>query len=513
MRLNPQELVGLDDSSIGALIRNGLLGDGIDIAELMEELSEVEKAELLGVQSSESGAYGMDYLQCPSCSTLVMFAKGTTPPTKCSKCGGEVSSNPGVHTSNTPGQQIIFNINSGPATGLQSSQGTQDGAGEHSDGSELLQFGETLTIKDVPIFAVGTHNGKAYTEADLDLMVTNSKTLKGQVIPPLKLGHKGQKIIKTQGMPAAGWMEGLRREGKLLLATFKQVPKRIAQLIKDGAWKRPSAEIYKNFKDSAGKQYGLVVAAVALLGADPPAVKGLPAWDSLPEIEKLYNSSLDANDLIVVELEFNEGEIQITDGQEGSEDSVSAGTSIEDRMKTMETTLATQKTEHDTQMATMQLEVDAAQASARKSSMEAFLEKAKKDGKLTPAVEKKVLRLAEILATASPDKYSEKGDDGTDVEKEQPALDLFKEIVEALPAVVNFGEESTGDGTREGVGTVVKVDGEEFTTKKKSTEVVTEKEVHEKILKLCEEKGWDPEDDEMYGEAYILLSEDDPATG
>ena len=190
-----------------------------------------------------------------------------------------------------------------------------------------------------------------------------------------------------------------------------------------------------------------------------------------------------------------------------------ASPSMEDRMKTMETTLVTQKTEHDTQMTAMQLKVDAAQASARRSSMEAFLEKAKKDGKLTPAVEKKVLRLAEILATASPDKYSEKGDDGTDVEKEQPALDLFKEIVEALPAVVNFDEESTGDGTREGVGTIVNVDGEEFATKKKSSEVVTEKEVHNKILELCEKKGWDPEDDEMYGEAYILLSEDDPATG
>lgn len=140
-----------------------------------------------------------------------------------------------------------------------------------------------VTINGVEIFASGIHNGDNYSEQDLDGMISAA----GQVgfTAPLKLGHMSDgdtaALLKAEGMPAFGYIKNLRRVGAKLLADFVNVPRRLASLIKNGAYKRVSAEIYWNYKNNQGS-WPRVLKAVALLGGEIPAVT------SLKEIEALY---------------------------------------------------------------------------------------------------------------------------------------------------------------------------------------------------------------------------------
>lgn len=140
---------------------------------------------------------------------------------------------------------------------------------------------ETVDINDVEILAVGTWHGSGgavtFTDDDLQEIVDNFgdiKSLEGvNYEPPAKLGHaEKQKLLQEDGYPAAGWVSSLKKVGDKLVASFKDVPKRIAQLIEAGGYKKVSSEVYPSY-ELAGKKYGKVLKAVAFLGADIPAVK------------------------------------------------------------------------------------------------------------------------------------------------------------------------------------------------------------------------------------------------
>ena len=60
------------------------------------------------------------------------------------------------------------------------------------------------------------------------------------------------------------------------MANFLKVPKKIYDVIKAGAYKHISSEIYLDYP-----KVGKVLRAVALLGADIPAVKGLDGVEAL----------------------------------------------------------------------------------------------------------------------------------------------------------------------------------------------------------------------------------------
>jgi len=134
---------------------------------------------------------------------------------------------------------------------------------------------KTFDIEGVEIFAAGKPNGHTYTEKDLEEMVKGFYETKSILKPYLKLGHDdNQKLAQRSGMPALGWIENLRKKGKKLVADFVKVPKKIYDLIKAGAYRRISSEIFWNIP-VAGKTYRRLLKAVALLGADTPAVGNL----------------------------------------------------------------------------------------------------------------------------------------------------------------------------------------------------------------------------------------------
>lgn len=136
-------------------------------------------------------------------------------------------------------------------------------------------------VQDVEIFAVGTWNGDTYNEKDLDDMVSAFHELKAEIKPYIKLGHdKDQKLLQEDGMPAAGWVTNLKRQGGKLLADLRDIPKILKELIEKKAYGRFSSEIYWDL-EKGDKVYRRVLKALALLGADTPAVSTLDDFINL----------------------------------------------------------------------------------------------------------------------------------------------------------------------------------------------------------------------------------------
>jgi len=169
---------------------------------------------------------------------------------------------------------------------------------EQRNGAWVKAFAamKTVTVPGVEIFAVGKHNGDPYSADDIDGIVDASKSLKGRVDAPVKLGHTSDEFNKAiskkmhipqelihgengNGALAFGWCDNLRREGKLLKADFVGVPEPVADLIKSGLYKKVSCEIAIDFKDR-GNNYPFVLTGVALLGAELPAVRDIEGLEA-----------------------------------------------------------------------------------------------------------------------------------------------------------------------------------------------------------------------------------------
>ena len=144
----------------------------------------------------------------------------------------------------------------------------------------------TRTVYDVEVFATGTWTDsgghtETFTADDIDAMVRNF-----QEGAPLKAGHSSDefnsKVAQAlevpidvvtgseagQGAVGLGRMIKLKRAGDRLLASFRYVPVKIAQLIKDKLYNSVSAELTKT-------DGGYIIRGVALLGAQRPAVECL----------------------------------------------------------------------------------------------------------------------------------------------------------------------------------------------------------------------------------------------
>ena len=142
-------------------------------------------------------------------------------------------------------------------------------------------------LENVEIFKVGRWKGDNYTKEDLDEMIRAFEEVGNLVKPYIKLGHdEDQKLLQKDGYPAAGWITGLKRKGDSLLAKFSGLPEKIYFLIKNKAYGRMSSEIF-NKVIFGGKKYSKVVRAVALLGANTPAV------ETLDDFINLYTENLE----------------------------------------------------------------------------------------------------------------------------------------------------------------------------------------------------------------------------
>lgn len=129
------------------------------------------------------------------------------------------------------------------------------------------------------IFAVGQWNGMNFTEEDLDDIVTNFDSLNDVHKVPLKFGHNEEQPA-LDGQPAIGWISRVFREGQKLFADFTNMPEVVLNAIKEKLYRTVSVELLFDV-DHKGKRFGHVLDAVALLGADQPAVNTLEDLNAL----------------------------------------------------------------------------------------------------------------------------------------------------------------------------------------------------------------------------------------
>jgi ribosomal protein S24E len=289
---------------------------------------------------------------------------------------------------------------------------------------------ETFELKDFPFFKSGTHNGRTYSESDLDRLVSNFYSLQPQVKPVLKLGHGGQKFLRDEGYPAAGWIDKLKKVGQVLYADIKNIPKRIYELLKSKAYQRPSAEIYADFQDDKGQKYGLTLSAIALLGADIPAIK------SLPDIEALFNNEVFTSVIACYNENFDRnkgGLIMADDPKPTTEQEIAK---LQAELKSKADRVA-------------KLEADAAQIkeTQRVEGIKASIAKYKESGKVLPVQE---VALSTLLLSFDETKVLKYSDNGTSQDLKQSEL-LFK-VLDALPNVVQFAELSQQRGKQDAKG-------------------------------------------------------------
>ena len=143
------------------------------------------------------------------------------------------------------------------------------------------------SIRGIEIFATGTHNGDKYTEKDIDDIVDAFNALDYR--PAVKVGHTKDE----PGAPSYGWIENLRKSGTKLLADFTDMHDSVVNAIRERKYDNVSSEIYFNLK-RGGKTFRRALKAVALLGAEVPAVAGLVPLHKMQfaaegEFEKAFN--------------------------------------------------------------------------------------------------------------------------------------------------------------------------------------------------------------------------------
>jgi hypothetical protein len=295
-------------------------------------------------------------------------------------------------------------------------------------------------LNHVEIFATGTwhpSSGKVtITEEDLDDMVQSFTEL-GSIpgfTPVLKLGHAdAQKWFGQKGgSPALGFVSKIWREGRKILANFSNVPDSIVDLISKRRYNSVSVEIFPRYEHE-GRTLKNVLFAVALLGAELPAVKGLKELAS-----SLFNAStaFSSADVVV----FEKGEPVMTAvqfSQEQHETLLEAA--IAKAVEITKGEFAQKVSDLETSVTKLTGERDRAvealrefTANADKREFETMVETAMKDGKLTPAQKPMALAFADSL------KGMVKFGDG-----EKPAKVLFKEFLDGFKAGPDTSEKGS----------------------------------------------------------------------
>jgi hypothetical protein len=158
----------------------------------------------------------------------------------------------------------------------------------HRPGSPLLLLRgrqqaapATVTIRNVELVRAGTWDASTgrvtITPADLDDIVSAGADTEVDH-GPVKIGHTGAWATLGDSAPALGWLDNLRRVGNSVVGDLIDVPARLAAIMPK-AFRRRSVELLGGpngpVTTPSGRSYRMVLAGLALLGVQAPAVKGL----------------------------------------------------------------------------------------------------------------------------------------------------------------------------------------------------------------------------------------------
>jgi hypothetical protein len=284
----------------------------------------------------------------------------------------------------------------------------------------------------VPVLAPGSYTdmhgrGIAFAAADLAALAENYDPSWHPAM--LNLEH-------ADGGPALGRVQALAFDGRYLYADLVQVPLVLAEAIDSGRYPYRSAEVYA---DLEGR--GPYLRAVALLGARPPAVKGLPpmppreehpaaaAGTARPEA----GSSGGAAASPLQRARRGEGHIITIYSEVPMAPKTAEKPAAEEAVKLAE---------ENHRLAEENRQLRLAQ---REREVVYFLAELRDQGQLTPAMEDAGLKAALVAAQEHP--LDVKLDDGTNA----PLGSVLQDVLRALPASFSPGETLEANSSEEGL--------------------------------------------------------------
>jgi hypothetical protein len=311
-------------------------------------------------------------------------------------------------------------------------------------------------IKGVEIFSTGTWNGDPYTTDDLDEMVKAYSEMQSTLKPALKFGHTAeQKLLQADGMPAAGWIGALYRKGDKLVADFVDMPRQVYELIQKKAYKKVSSEVFWNI-EIAGKKYKRMLAAVALLGADTPAVMNLKDILAMYGLQDGAIKSYATDESAITIRQYTTEPLSEADDMKTAEQLAKELEAAQAEAKTYSDEKAALKAEADAAKAeVIQLKEFKAAAEARAAEAEKAAAEQALDASVEAMVAEKTISKAmkPYIRTLLGEEKKEYALKVGDKDEKLSKADLLKSILKlhAEAAKVNFVESSV-DGDKGGAG-------------------------------------------------------------
>jgi len=279
--------------------------------------------------------------------------------------------------------------------------------------------------EEIAIFRAGEYPQGTISEADLDDVVRDYDPAVHEA--PVVVGHP------THNNPAFGWVDCLRREGKLLLARLKDVVPEFADVVKNGLYKKRSASFLRPHQSPTGRWY---LNHIGFLGAKAPQVKGLK---DIGFADARYRADIDFEEEEAMEtLKKEQVHKMIDDAVNKARDETRA--EFQDTINTLKKeNIALQNKVKNAEERAAKVAADA----ARKETA-AFCEDLIRQGRLMPAM--RDAGLVEFMMSLDPEttivNFAEMG---KDPEKLAPRS-WMKRFLESLPPLVNFGRIIPGDG-------------------------------------------------------------------
>jgi hypothetical protein len=301
-------------------------------------------------------------------------------------------------------------------------------------------------INGVEIFSTGVWSGNrtvTVTENDLHEMVNSFNQLTSKVTgfkPFLKLGHtEMQKFFGGEsGAPSLGFVSKVWVEGDKILANFSNVPDTLVDLIREGRYNSVSIE-YLPRVPFEGSTFKNVLRAVALLGAELPAVKGLKELSASLMSEFAFEfEDADPAETFEKELEMPNEEAKFSQSQlDGLIEAAvnkavdTAKESFSDEVEALKAEIESLKGDN-AKLAEGKATVEASMkefvTASEQKEIESLVDKAVDAGKIVPAERDKYIALAQVDQTI---KFGE---------DEVSARKLIESILEGVKPKVDMSE-------------------------------------------------------------------------
>lgn len=313
----------------------------------------------------------------------------------------------------------------------------------------------------VEVFRAGSQTSssgytKEWTKEDLEDIVKKYDAKNHEA--PLVIGHP------KDNDPAYGWVEGLKTDGKILYAKFKQVVPEFIEAVKKGLFKKRSISLYGD----------LTLRHIGFLGAVPPAVKGLAdiKFNEDNEVIEIEFEEKKGEDNMTIELkkQIEDLQKQLKDSESSFNEQLGASKTEVEGLKSKLAAKEAEITEKETAFNEVQKELDVLKKvneepelterekefsekikalelenqkqkkQNRVSEFKDFVNKLHGEGKIVSDFKSALIDIMEAIHDNGEFDFAEGKAD---------VLVKFKDYLEKQPALVSFKEEQTLDQKRE----------------------------------------------------------------